>query len=75
LTTLASTQSAICRGTPEEPCRTTMASTPMASMVSTVSRRDSPLRTDDEPTEKLSVSADRRLAACSNDRRVRVESS
>jgi hypothetical protein len=75
LTTLADTQSAIWRGTPDELCRTTMASTPMASMVSTVSRSDSPLRTDDELTEKLSVSADRRLAASSNDSRVRVESS
>ena len=51
------------------------ASTPIASMVSTVSRSDSPLFTDDVDTEKLSVSADRRLAACSKLRRVRVESS
>ena len=52
-----------------------MASTPIASMVSTVSRSDSPLFTDDVDTEKLSVSADSRLAACSKLRRVRVESS
>ncbi len=52
-----------------------MQSTPIASMVSTVSRSDSPLFTDDVDTEKLSVSADSRLAACSKLRRVRVESS
>ena len=52
-----------------------MASTPMASMVSTVSRSDSPLFTDDDDTEKFRVSAESRLAACSNDSRVRVESS
>ena len=52
-----------------------MASTPMASMVWTVSRSDSPFFTDDEPREKFMVSADSRLAAVSKDRRVRVESS
>jgi hypothetical protein len=40
-----------------------------------VSRSDSPFFTDDELTEKFMVSAERRLAAVSNDRRVRVESS
>ncbi len=51
------------------------ASIPMASTVSTVSRRDSPFFTDDEPAAKESTSADIRLAAVSNDIRVRVESS
>ena len=44
-------------------------------MVSTVSRSDSPFFTDDEPTLKVIVSADRRLAACSKLSRVRVLSS
>jgi hypothetical protein len=48
---------------------------PIASIVRTVSRRLSPLRTDDEPTVNVIVSADSRRAAVSNDRRVRVESS
>ncbi len=52
-----------------------MASTPIASMVMTVSRRLSPLFTEDDPTVNVIVSADRRFAAVSNDRRVRVESS
>ena len=75
LTTLTSTHWAICHGTPAEPWRTTMASTPMAQIVSTVSRRLSPLLTLDVPTENVIVSADSRLAAVSNDSRVRVESS
>ena len=62
-------------GTPAEPWRTTMASTPMASIVSTVSRTDSPFLTDEVPTLNVMVSADSRLAAVSNDSRVRVESS
>lgn len=48
---------------------------PMASMVRAVSRSDSPFFTEEEPTEKFMVSAERRLAAVSNDNRVRVESS
>ena len=68
-------QRATCTGTPAEPWRTTMASTPMASMVCTVSRSDSPFFTDEVPTLKVMVSADRRLAAVSKLRRVRVESS
>ena len=47
----------------------------MASMVSTVSRSDSPLLTEEVPAENDITSADSRLAAVSNDRRVRVESS
>ena len=71
----ASIQLAICQGTPDDLCRTTMASTPMASIVSTVSRSDSPLFTEDEPTLNDIVSADSRFAAVSNESRVRVESS
>ncbi len=52
-----------------------MASTPMASMVRAVSRSDSPLFTDELPTLKFMVSAESRLAAVSNESRVRVESS
>ena len=48
---------------------------PMASMVSMVSRTDSPLFTDEVPTEKFMTSAESRRAAVSNDSRVRVESS
>ena len=50
-------------------------SIPMASTVSTVSRSDSPLFTEEEPAAKESTSADIRLAAVSKDIRVRVESS
>ena len=48
---------------------------PMASMVSAVSRSDSPFFTDEVDTEKFIVSADSRLAAVSKLSRVRVESS
>ena len=47
----------------------------MASTVSMVSRRLSPLFTLEVDTEKFMVSADRRLAAVSKLMRVRVESS
>ena len=47
----------------------------MASMVSTVSRSDSPLLSDEVDTEKVMVSAESRLAAVSKLSRVRVESS
>ncbi len=50
-------------------------SIPIASTVSTVSRSDSPLLTEEEPAANESTSADIRLAAVSNDIRVRVESS
>ncbi len=70
-----STHPATRAGTPEEPWRMITASIPMASMVSTVSRRDSPLLSDDEPAANESTSADIRLAAVSNDIRVLVESS
>ena len=52
-----------------------MASIPIASTVRTVSSSDSPFRSEDDPAEKVMVSAERRLAAVSNDSRVRVESS
>src|SRR4029079_14544879 len=61
MTATPSTHCATCQGTPAEPWRTTMASTPIALTVSTVSRTDSPLLTDDDDTEKFIVSADRRL--------------
>ena len=48
---------------------------PIASIVFTVSRSDSPFFTDDEPAVNVIVSALSRLAAVSNERRVRVESS
>ena len=73
--TEASIQPPTWRGTPAQWWRTTMASMPMASMVSTVSRSDSPLLTDEVLTEKFTVSAERRLAAVSKERRVRVLSS
>ena len=58
---------------PEDECRMTIASAPMACSVSAVSFRDSPLLTLDPPVEKLMTSADSRLAASSNEIRVRVE--
>ncbi len=52
-----------------------MPSIPIAATVSTVSRNDSPLFTAEDPTLKFIVSAESRLAAVSNESRVRVESS
>ncbi len=52
-----------------------IASMPIASIVSTVSRTDSPLFTDDDETENDIVSAESRFAAVSKLSRVRVESS
>ena len=62
-------------GAPAAPWRTTIASTPIASIVCTVSSRLSPFFTDEVDTAKFIVSADSRFAAVSNDSRVRVESS
>jgi hypothetical protein len=45
----------------------------MASMLFTVSISVSPLLTDDDDAAKLTISAERRFSANSNDRRVRVE--
>ena len=50
-----------------------MASAPIACSVSAVSFRLSPLETEEPLVEKLMTSADRRLAASSNEIRVRVE--
>src|SRR5699024_12100290 len=52
-----------------------MASAPIAEIVWMVSCRLSPFDTEEPLAEKLSTSAESRLAAASNDRRVRVESS
>ena len=62
-------------GAPEAWWRTTTASAPIASRVSAVSLRLSPLETLEPLAEKLMTSADSRLAAASNEIRVRVESS
>ena len=72
---LAVVQRSTCHGTPLDLWRMTKASTPIAATVSIVSRRLSPLLTLDEPAVNVITSADRRLAAVSNDSRVRVESS
>src|SRR6056297_3674638 len=63
------------RGAPLDLWRTTNASTPIAAIVSIVSRRLSPLLRLDCDTANVIVSADRRLAAVSKLSRVRVESS
>src|SRR5690625_81629 len=66
---------ASCCAAPEAQCRMTMASPPMASSVWTVSLSDSPLDTEEVLAAKFKTSAESRLAAASNDVRVRVESS
>ena len=75
LTTLPLTQPASRCGAPDAECRTTIASLPIASRVSAVSLRLSPLLTLEPLAEKLMTSAERRLAASSKDERVRVEAS
>ena len=72
---LAVVHRSICHGTPLDLWRMTKASTPIAATVSIVSRRLSPLLTLDEPAVNVITSAESRLAAVSNDSRVRVESS
>ena len=62
-------------GAPDAWCRMTTASAPIACSVSAVSLSDSPLDTLEPLAEKLMTSADSRLAAVSNEMRVRVESS
>ncbi len=62
-------------GAPEAGCRMTTASAPIASSVSAVSLRLSPLETLDPLAEKLMTSAESRFAAASKEIRVRVESS
>ena len=73
--TLPCTQPASRCGAPDAGCRITTASAPIASSVSAVSFRLSPLATLDPFAEKLITSADSRLAAASNEILVRVESS
>ncbi len=60
---------------PLAPWRQTTASQPIASSVSAVSLSDSPLESEEPLAEKLMTSAESRLAAASNEIRVRVESS
>ena len=77
LTTLERTQpewASRC-GAPLAPWRTTTASAPIASSVSAVSLRLSPLATLDPFAEKLITSAESRFAAASNEILVLVESS
>ena len=61
LITLAPTHSVTRSGAPEAWWRTTIASTPMASMVSTVSRSDSPFTAADVAAVKVMTSAESRL--------------
>ena len=75
LITLPRTQPASRCGAPEALCLMTTASEPMASSVSAVSLRLSPLATLEPLTAKLITSADSRLAAASKEIRVLVESS
>ena len=77
LTTLERTQPEFASrcGAPLAPWRTTTASAPIASRVSAVSLRLSPLDSDEPLAAKLMTSAESRLAAASNEMRVRVESS
>ena len=62
-------------GAPLAEWRTTTASAPIASRVSAVSFRLSPLLTEEPLAAKLITSAESRLAAASKEIRVRVESS
>ncbi len=62
-------------GAPEDLWRMMMASTPMASMLRAVSRRVSPLETEEVETEKSRTSAESRWAASEKEVLVRVESS
>ena len=74
-TTEALVHRVICCGAPLDPWRITKASTPIAVIVSMVSRRLSPLLTLLVDTEKFITSALSRRAAVSKLVRVRVESS
>ena len=68
-----SAQCAIRCAAPEAGWRTTMQSAPIAASVAAVSRRDSPLPTDDPLADTLIVSALIHLPATSKETRVRVE--
>ena len=74
-TTLPCTQPARRCAAPEALCLITTASAPIASRVSAVSLRLSPLETLEPLAEKLITSADSRFAAASKEILVRVESS
>ena len=77
LTTLERTQPELASrcGAPLAEWRTTTASAPIASSVSAVSFRLSPLDSEEPLAAKLMTSAESRLAAASKEMRVRVESS
>ena len=62
-------------GAPDTEWRITSMSAPSASTVRTVSTSDSPFDTDDDEAAMLTTSADRFLAATSNETRVRVDAS
>src|SRR5213076_783803 len=64
-----------CCGAPADEWRMTMQSGAIASRLRAVSSSVSPLETLEVETLMLTVSADRRLAAISNDVRVRVDGS
>ncbi len=75
LTIAASVHCVMRSGVPAQGARTTMASGEWAASVRTVSFSDSPFSTDEPLAAKLTVSAERRLAASSKELRVRVEAS
>ena len=62
-------------GAPDVAWRITSMFAPSDSIVRTVSTSDSPLDTDDAEAVMLTTSAERFLAATSNETRVRVEAS
>ena len=62
-------------GAPDVPWRMTIMSAPSASTVRIVSTSDSPLVTDELAAAMFTTSADRFLAATSNETRVRVDAS
>ena len=62
-------------GAPDTPWRMTSMCAPSASTVRTVSTSDSPFETDELAAAMFTTSADRFLAATSNETRVRVEAS
>ena len=75
LTIAALHQPATSSAAPAHGVRSTIASGSWAVSVSTVSLSDSPFSTLEPLAAKLSTSADSRLAASSNELRVRVEAS
>ena len=73
LTTPAVSSRASIPGTPTWRWRTTTKSGNIEAMLRAVSRSVSPFACDERSTEKLTMSADSRCAAISNETRVRVE--